>query len=80
MHYRTYRFAWMLSLLVSPAWPVVYSPKVGQTAKDVQSLATDIGKGKQLISDCPTIHHPDRGLNLLETLQSFTKNEVPGAC
>jgi hypothetical protein len=79
MHRRTYRIAWMLSLLVIVGLACNLFSKVGQTAQDIQSIGTDIGKGKQLISTVQPFITQVEGLNLLETLQSFTKNEVPGA-
>ena len=79
MHHRTYRFAWILSLLVIAGLACNLFSKIGQTAKDVQSLATDIGKGKQLISTVQPFITQIEGLNLLETLQSFTSKDVPGA-
>ncbi len=79
MHYRTYRFAWILSLLVIAGLACNLFSKIGQTAKDAQSLVTDVGKGKQLISTVQPFITQIEGLKLLETFQSFTNNEVPGA-
>lgn len=79
MYYRTYRFAWIISLLVIAGLACNLFSKIGQTAQDVQSLTTDIGKGKQLISTVQPFITQIEGLNLLETLQSFTGKDVPGA-
>jgi len=78
MHRHTYRFAW-ISLLVIGGLACSLLSGLGQTSKDVQSISTDIGKGKQLVATVQPIITQIEGLKLLETLQNFTKSQVPGA-
>jgi hypothetical protein len=75
---RTYRIAW-ISLLVFGSLACSLLSQLGQTTQDIQSIGTDIGKGKQLVSTVQPVITQIEGLKLIETLQSFTKNEVPGA-